>query len=444
MIRQSLVATLCFMTATLVPHAALGVASAEVYTSAQYRYGRLEARMRFAPGDGVVGSFFLWKIGSENPGAFWNELDFEKLGVDCHFETNAIYGNPASNNNQQHPPDTCSAYHTYAYEWTPTSVAWLVDGVEIRRDTGAIATAFAQNAASGMQFRFNVWPGDASFGGNFNPNILPVHQYIDWVQYSSYENGAFTVDWREDFNGPGLPGGWQTANWNSPKNLSRHNPGNVNIVAGHLVLSLTADNAVGAAGAMPAAPAGSGGQGGGAGSSGTAGSSGAAGTSGTAGAAGVGGIAGSANSGGSAGSAGTGGSETSAGAGGVMSLGGAGGVAGGAGSDAGAGGSGGTLPPVAGSAGSAGHGGRAGAPSQGGTTSSAAQAGALNVSGSMNSAGTGDAGPRSERPVGGGCSIEAPRPQNSNALLGVLGVSFVAFGRQIRGRWQRRQRGSQA
>jgi beta-glucanase (GH16 family) len=78
----------------------------------------------------------------------------------------------------------------YTHEWTPDYIAWLVDGVEIRRDSGATALAFSQNATAGLQIRFNIWPEDASFGGNFSPWILPVHQYVNWVQYSSYANGA--------------------------------------------------------------------------------------------------------------------------------------------------------------------------------------------------------------------------------------------------------------
>jgi hypothetical protein len=254
--------SLSFLTLILVPETALAVGSAEVYTSAAYGYGRMEARIRFAAGEGVVSSFFLWKDGSELSGTFWNELDYEKLGADCHVETNAIYGNPSTNHNliAAIMGDACGGYHTYAYEWTPDAIAWSVDGVEIRRETGATAVAFADNAAtSGMQFRFNVWPGNASFGGNFNPAILPVHEYVDWVQYSSYQNGAFSVAWREDFSRGALPSGWLTANWASAKNLSTHDARNANIVDGYLVLSLTADGAPGPAGAMPEPSGGAGG-----------------------------------------------------------------------------------------------------------------------------------------------------------------------------------------
>jgi endo-1,3-1,4-beta-glycanase ExoK len=245
--------TLCFLPVFLSAPAALAVSSAELLTAQSYGYGRVEARVRFAPGDGVVSSAFLWKEGSEVAGTFWNELDFEKVGADCRLETNPIYGKPPANHTQKHALglDLCGAFHTYAYEWTPEAIVWLVDGVEIRRETGAMAQAYAENASQGMQIHFNLWPGDASFGGNFSPDILPVHEYVDWVQFSTYEGGSFQLSWREDFDAATLPDGWVTGNWPSPKNKSTHAPENVNFIDGYAVLSLTADDALGPAGAMP-------------------------------------------------------------------------------------------------------------------------------------------------------------------------------------------------
>jgi endo-1,3-1,4-beta-glycanase ExoK len=235
-------------------HMALAVSSAELYTATSYQYGRFEARARLAAGDGVVSSFFLWKDGSERAGTFWNELDFEKLGAECRLETNPIYGNPSANHSKRHALalDLCGAFHSYAFTWTPEAIVWSIDDVEIRRETAAVAQAFTDNALPlGMQIHLNLWPGNAGFGGNFTPKILPVHQYVDWVQYSTYENGVFEPAWREDFDGATLPDGWLTGSWGSPKNLSTHAPENVNFIDGYAVLSLTADNALGPAGAMP-------------------------------------------------------------------------------------------------------------------------------------------------------------------------------------------------
>ncbi|MBN2196516.1 MAG: family 16 glycosylhydrolase [Polyangiaceae bacterium] len=233
---------------------ALAVSSAELYRGQASTYGRFEARIRFAPGDGVVSSFFLWKSGSEVAGAYWNELDFEKLGADCRLQTNIHYGAPVAQDPQTDAVagNLCAEYHTYGFEWTPTYIAWLVDGLELRRETGAAATAFAENASAGMQFRFNIWPGDASFGGNFDPAVLPVQQYIAWVQYSSFADGTFTQQWREEFDGTALPSGWSAGTWASPKSYSTHLAANVVFVGGIAVLSLTPDDATGFTGDPPA------------------------------------------------------------------------------------------------------------------------------------------------------------------------------------------------
>jgi hypothetical protein len=152
--------------------------------------------------------------------------------------------------------DLCGEYHTYAYEWTPDYIAWFVDDLEIRRETGEVAAAFSENASSGMQIRFNLWPGDASFGGTFEPSILPVYQYIDWIQYSSYSEEMFELEWREDFDADTIPAGWSFGSWASPKGLSTHSVQNLGIVDGYAVLALTADDAAGIEDAAPeAAPA---------------------------------------------------------------------------------------------------------------------------------------------------------------------------------------------
>jgi endo-1,3-1,4-beta-glycanase ExoK len=291
---------------------ARAVSSAELYQTQAEFYGRFEARIRFAPGDGVISSFFLWKSGSDASGAYWNELDFEKLGADCHLQTNAIFGMPSAQHSQLNATasDLCGSYHTYGFEWAPTYISWQIDGTEVRRDTGANATAFAQNASAGMQIHFNVWPGDASFGGNFNAAILPVHQYVSWVQYSSYANDSFSVAWREDFDSASVPSGWATGNWASPKGYSTHAPGNVNFVDGISILSLTSDAATGFMGAPPAD-----GSGGGSGSSGAS----TGGVSGQGASAGNGGT--SAGNGGASGAPGPSGGAAGLGAGGLASAG---------------------------------------------------------------------------------------------------------------------------
>jgi len=253
MIRTHIALPALLLVATSVPSIARADASAELYNTQPYYYGRFEARIRFAAGDGVVSSFFLWKEGSEVQGTFWNELDFEKVGANCQVRTNALYGNPESSHHGPDAPgnDLCSDYHDYRFEWTPTYIAWGVDGQEIGRADQGTADAFAQNASDGMTFHFNVWPGDESFGGNYNPAILPVYQYISWVEYSSYDNGTFNLEWREEFDGGALPSGWAVGDWGSPKGRSTHSPNNVGFVDGIAVLALTTDGATGVPSTVP-------------------------------------------------------------------------------------------------------------------------------------------------------------------------------------------------
>jgi hypothetical protein len=416
MIRIGLPA-LSFLATVGLPNIALAVTSGEIYPAAGYGYGRYESRLKFAAGDGVVSSFFLWKDGSEKSGVFWNELDFEKVGADCHVETNAIYGNPPANHSQRHDvADPCGTYHTYTYEWTPEAIVWLIDNVEVRRETGATAAAYAQNAQA-MQIRFNVWPGDATFGGNFSPNILPVHQYVDWVQFSTYSGGAFTVQWRQDFNAQTVPADWLTANWQSPKMLSTHSPANINFMDGYLVISLTADNATGPAGAMP----GDGKAGGGAPSTGGGGGGGF----GNAGRGGGGGTAGAAGGSGGGGSPASGGSASPAGgsaSGGITNSGGITGT-GGITSSGGGLATGGVTASTGGTA-SGGTAGSAGVPTSSGSPGTSASGG---TAPSATGGSAGSLTPPPSQPPGddGGCSVNPRQGRHSSVLLAALGAALL-------------------
>jgi len=246
-----------FLTATTIllglvlPRAALAVQSSELYRTQPYFYGRFEARIQFAPGEGVVSSFFLWKDGSSSTTP-WNELDFEKINAACRLQTNIWTGMGTQSAQIQTPTfNVCEGFHTYAFEWTPDYIAWFIDGTQIRKVTGASVNEYTQNASQGMAMHFNVWVGNASFGGTLDPSILPVHQYISWAQYSSYADGAFQLQWREEFDGATVPSGFAVGDWASPYNLSTHNPANVGFVDGIAVLSMTADGATGDPGTPP-------------------------------------------------------------------------------------------------------------------------------------------------------------------------------------------------
>jgi len=290
--RRALAALFALTVSCFAPQAG-AVTSAELVSTMPLRYGRFKARIAMPAGDGIVGSFFLWKSGSEQAGMYWNELDFEKIKADCTMQLNSIFGNP----HQDHvsiaavPGTACVGYHTYAFEWAPDYIAWSVDGTEVRRDANAGAQVYVDNAKQGMLFDFNVWPGTTAFGGNFSAASLPVQEFISWIEYSAYTPGAgdagsnFTLTWRDSFEGSTLKNDWTVGTWASPLGQSTHSPANVTINNGFAVLSLTADNATGFIGTPPAdtgdLPSVSGTAGGGnAGAGGSAGSGGQANTAG--------------------------------------------------------------------------------------------------------------------------------------------------------------------
>jgi len=383
----------------VAPAPALGMASAELYTTSSYLYGRFDARVQFAPGDGVVSSFFLWKNGSAT-NTYWNELDYEKIDADCHVQLNNIYGEP-SVQHQSTPTlnfNLCGGYHDYRFEWTPTYISWVVDGQEIRRDTGAAATAYAQNASAGMTIHFNIWPGNSTFGGNINNTTLPVHQYISLVEYSSYDSasGDFTLQWSESFQASGLPSGWAAGTWASPYNLSTDTPQDLSFINDVAVLSLTADNATGYTGTPPVDT----GVGGSQGSGGSVSTGGAAGSAGVSGAAGTGEPGGSSSSGGASVAGGTTGSGGAVGSGGLPI------------SDAGIG-SGGATTPSVGSGGTESTGGTTagGTSTMGGGAPGGTRAGGSreSTSGSIGAGGSGASGSGgSSTALGGNSSTQGP------------------------------------
>ena len=398
-------AVAAFLVGVLAPRAASAVKSAELYRTQAYFYGRFEARIRFAPGEGVVSSFFLWRDGSSSTTS-WNELDFEKANAICKLQTN-IWTGKGTQSSQVNTPsfNVCSDYHTYAFEWTPDYIAWVIDGTQVRKVTGASVTEYTQNAAQGMSMHFNTWAGNASFGGTLDPSTLPVHEYISWVQYSSYANGAFQMQWREDFNGSSMPSGWAAGDWASPYNLSTHSPANVTYGGGIAVLSMTADNATGFTGTPPADPAG----GGTGGSPGSGGGSGAAGVTGTGGANASGGAPGGGGRSGTGGTTGSGGATASGGAtgtggAGTVGTGGAVGTGGGTATGGVSGTGGGTATGGASATGGSGSDSTGGSPGTGGDTST---------------------GGSSQAGSGGGCSCRTGRDGAGASDRGVPGLLLI-------------------
>jgi endo-1,3-1,4-beta-glycanase ExoK len=229
---------------------------AELYSNQTYQYGRYEMRMRVANASGTLSTFFTYKNGSEVANTFWEEIDIEVFGKNnaTEWQSNIILGTqrPTIKTEAVHTSATslADAYHTYTLEWTPDYVAWYLDGAEVRRITG---TSTVTSLVNPQSIRFNLWSSTAeSWVGPFNDNQLPVYQFINYLDYKTYNATTKTFEggWRDDFNSFDSSR-WSKANWTFDENRVDFVPENVLVKDGVLVLALTHENATGFTGNVP-------------------------------------------------------------------------------------------------------------------------------------------------------------------------------------------------
>lgn len=226
----------------------------ELFTIEPMKYGKFEARMRMVAGSGIVSSMFTYYndsyLGSPEP---WREVDIEVLGKNpLSFQSNVITGSASSRiTSEDHhdvPGGADASYHTYGLEWTPDYLAWFLDGVEVRRDSGQQVTDLQDKE---QNLRFNLWIANiVSWVGAFDPAVLPKHQFINWVQFSEYTPGAgtdgsdFTLAWRDDFDSFDS-NRWGKGNWTFAENMATFLPENIGVKEGTLVIALTTADAFG-------------------------------------------------------------------------------------------------------------------------------------------------------------------------------------------------------
>ncbi len=225
---------------------------AELFTSNSTQYGKFVMRMRAAKASGVISNFFLWKDGSELESIFWEEVDVEVFGKDnaTSWQSNIITGLGTKAHSEQIHTQNDSfgdGYYTFTIEWTPNQVRWLVDGKVIRTTNGGQAS----DLVSAAQLRINFWPpAIPEWVGNWNDNVLPQHMYVNWVEFYSWSNGNFKLEWRDDFDYFDQ-GRWGLADWTFAENRADFSPKNVVVKDGYLVLAMTREGQEGYQGTPP-------------------------------------------------------------------------------------------------------------------------------------------------------------------------------------------------
>ena len=228
--------------------------SGELRTIDAYRYGRYEVRMKSAAGDGVVSSFFTYRdywaeglTGSQH----WNEIDWEYLGNhNDKAQTNYITQNEW--NHVQlitldfNPHD---GFHVYAFEWTPDYLAFFIDDELVRYDNSYIIDSLYHY----QKIMMNIWqPTYVEWVGEFDPDILPVYAFYDWVKYYTYAPGTgntgtdnnFIQLWEDNFDSWNMDR-WQKATHTFDNNNVDFIEENVVFHEGNMILCMTTPNNTG-------------------------------------------------------------------------------------------------------------------------------------------------------------------------------------------------------
>lgn len=167
----------------------------ELRTLEFFGYGRFEARIRFAPGSGVVSSLFTFYDHYADPDLpeNWNEIDIEFLGKDpSHVQFNVIHWNEANQRttHEEHVAtefDPSAEFHDYAIEWLPTEVRFYIDDQLVHSQTDQIEEFLTLDS----RLMMNVWPVQntpnlTAWAGEFSPSSVPTAAYYDWVRVYAY------------------------------------------------------------------------------------------------------------------------------------------------------------------------------------------------------------------------------------------------------------------
>ncbi|MEL6821233.1 MAG: malectin domain-containing carbohydrate-binding protein, partial [Calditrichota bacterium] len=79
-------------------------------------------------------------------------------------------------------------------------IAWSVNGYEVFRQT----EPHIEQIIHAKQLMMNIWqPNFPSWVGNFDPMILPVYAYYDWIKYYQWTPGVnsnFTLQWSDNLS----------------------------------------------------------------------------------------------------------------------------------------------------------------------------------------------------------------------------------------------------
>ncbi len=242
--KSLLIFSLIFAASFIHSAQAKSLKGAEIRTLNSFTYGRFEVRYRAVQASGALASFFTFHDNITTT-KDWNEIDIEIMGrYTDEVQFNTITAGQTSHVYPQWVRfNPATDFHTYAIEWAPDYVAWFIDGKEVFRQTGE----HIRTLNKPQKIMMNIWPpAYSNWAGKWNPAVLPLFAYYDWVSYASYAPGRgntgtdnnFTLQWKDDFNSFNSSR-WAKASHTFSGNNCDFTPENAVFKNGYLILCLT-------------------------------------------------------------------------------------------------------------------------------------------------------------------------------------------------------------
>jgi beta-glucanase (GH16 family) len=176
-----------------------------------FQYGYMEARIKIPSGQGLWPAFWMWPANYQDP----PEIDTMEIIGNLPNELNMTYHYVGGQSGQVYNgPDFSQDYHIYGCEWTPTYIAWYIDGAQVARFTDA-----AKIPQQRMYLILNLavggdWPGPVS------NSALPASMLVDWLHVyqkplvidSSSKAITYSSGWQNISTTSAYAGSYKTTN----------------------------------------------------------------------------------------------------------------------------------------------------------------------------------------------------------------------------------------
>jgi beta-glucanase (GH16 family) len=160
----------------------------------QFQYGRIEARMKVAAGEGTWPAF--WMLGSDlldgSPWPECGEIDIvETRGVEPSLVSAVLHGpgygkGPGVGGSYQNPAPLSDAYHIYAIEWKKNRIDFYFNDRLISSETPTSVKPGRWVFNQKFYLILNLAMG-GEYGGSIDPAINQTQLFVDYIRYFSVD-----------------------------------------------------------------------------------------------------------------------------------------------------------------------------------------------------------------------------------------------------------------